>query len=118
MPKYRHDFWQWRKIKSKIEKVPFYFLFLAVLLICVCCFSSLEPTEAKVIDGKKIAEDIRGELREQIKEWMTKANQRAPQLTAVIVGEDAASHTYVKNKMKVRFFFGEKIQSILRFNES
>lgn len=59
-----------------------------------------EPAEAKIIDGKKIAQDIRGELREQIELWMQTENQRAPQLTAVLVGEDPASHTYVKNKMK------------------
>jgi len=64
-------------------------------------YYSVEPQEAKIIDGKKIAEDIRGELRDQVKEWMKKENQRAPHLTAVLVGEDPASHTYVKNKMKV-----------------
>ncbi|XP_070506151.1 bifunctional methylenetetrahydrofolate dehydrogenase/cyclohydrolase, mitochondrial isoform X2 [Chironomus tepperi] len=61
---------------------------------------NVEPQEAKIIDGKKIAEDIRGELREQVQEWMKRENQRAPHLTAVLVGEDPASHTYVKNKMK------------------
>lgn len=59
-----------------------------------------EPAEAKIIDGKKIAEDIRIELRDQIKEWMQKENERAPQLTAILIGEDPASQTYVRNKMK------------------
>jgi methylenetetrahydrofolate dehydrogenase(NAD+)/5,10-methenyltetrahydrofolate cyclohydrolase len=40
-------------------------------------------------------------LRDQIKEWMQKESQRAPQLTAILIGEDPASQTYVKNKMKV-----------------
>jgi methylenetetrahydrofolate dehydrogenase(NAD+) / 5,10-methenyltetrahydrofolate cyclohydrolase len=62
---------------------------------------SQDSTEAKLIDGKKIAEDIRGEIREQIRVWMETENHRAPQLTAVLVGDDPASHTYVKNKMKV-----------------
>lgn len=62
---------------------------------------SEQTSEAKLIDGKKIAEEIRGELREQICEWMKKENQRAPQLTAVLVGDDPASSTYVNNKMKV-----------------
>jgi len=57
------------------------------------------PPEAKLIDGKKIAQEIRGELREQIKEWMQKYSHRAPQLTAILVGDDPASQTYVKNKM-------------------
>lgn len=56
--------------------------------------------DAKIIDGKKIAEEIRGELREQIQEWTKKENCRPPQLTAVLLGDDPASQTYVKNKMK------------------
>lgn len=54
---------------------------------------------AKLIDGKQIASEIRAELREQIEEWM-KHNHRAPQLTAILIGDDPASSTYVQNKMK------------------
>lgn len=54
---------------------------------------------AKLIDGKKIAEEIRHELRDKIIKWMAEGH-RAPQLTAILIGEDAASQTYVKNKMK------------------
>lgn len=64
-------------------------------------------TEAQLIDGKKIAEDIRGELREQIREWMAKENYRAPQLTAILIGDDPASRTYVNNKMKVKMQSGK-----------
>lgn len=56
---------------------------------------------AQLIDGKKIAEDIRAELREQIQDWMVKGNNRAPQLTAILISDDPASKTYVNNKMKV-----------------
>jgi len=52
-----------------------------------------------ILDGKKIAADIRAELREQIS--MLVANgQRAPKLAVVIVGHNPASETYVANKMK------------------
>lgn len=54
---------------------------------------------AKLIDGKQISADIRAELREQIERWMAKGN-RAPQLTAILIGDDPASSTYVANKMK------------------
>lgn len=54
---------------------------------------------AKLIDGKQISADIRAELREQIESWM-KLGHRAPQLTAILIGEDPASSTYVANKMK------------------
>lgn len=57
---------------------------------------------AQIIDGKKIAEDIRTELRTQIEQWVAEGH-RAPQLTALLIGEDPASRTYVNNKMKVHF---------------
>lgn len=55
---------------------------------------------AQLIDGKKIAEDIRAELRHQVDTWMEKGHRR-PKLTAVLIGDDPASKTYVNNKMKV-----------------
>lgn len=55
---------------------------------------------AKIIDGKKIAEDIRHELRDEVEESVGKGHKR-PQLIAVLVGDDPASQTYVNNKMKV-----------------
>lgn len=57
---------------------------------------------AQLIDGKKIAAEIRQELRTQVEHWVA-AGHRAPQLTAVLIGEDPASCTYVNNKMKVSF---------------
>lgn len=67
---------------------------------------------AKLIDGKQIAETIKSELKVEIREW-TEQGHRPPQLTAVLLGEDPASSTYVNNKMKVserlsmRRIFGE-----------
>ena len=52
-----------------------------------------------ILDGKKIAADIRAELREQISMLVAKG-QRAPKLAVVIVGHNPASETYVANKMK------------------
>jgi methylenetetrahydrofolate dehydrogenase (NADP+)/methenyltetrahydrofolate cyclohydrolase len=52
-----------------------------------------------ILDGKKIAADIRAELREQIRSLVAKG-QRAPKLAVVIVGHNPASETYVANKMK------------------
>uniref|UniRef100_A0A2M4BW30 methenyltetrahydrofolate cyclohydrolase n=1 Tax=Anopheles marajoara TaxID=58244 RepID=A0A2M4BW30_9DIPT len=54
---------------------------------------------AKLIDGKQIAADIRCELRQQVSSWIAQGN-RAPQLTAILIGDDPASATYVNNKMK------------------
>lgn len=55
---------------------------------------------AKLIDGKLISAEIRAELKAQVNDWKA-AGHRAPQLTAVLIGEDPASCTYVRNKMKV-----------------
>jgi methylenetetrahydrofolate dehydrogenase (NADP+)/methenyltetrahydrofolate cyclohydrolase len=52
-----------------------------------------------IIDGKKIAAEIRGELREQV-EALKAAGKRAPKLAVVIVGNNPASETYVANKIK------------------
>lgn len=49
----------------------------------------------------EIAKEIRQELKQHIIEWEN-AGHRAPHLTAVLIGEDPASHTYVNNKIKVR----------------
>ena len=52
-----------------------------------------------ILDGKKIAAEIRAELREEI-ESLRAQGHRAPKLAIVIVGHNPASETYVANKMK------------------
>lgn len=58
---------------------------------------------AKIISGIVISKEIRAELKEQISDWCAKGN-RPPHLTAVLIGDDPASHTYVNNKIKVTHF--------------
>lgn len=53
-----------------------------------------------IIDGKKIAERIRAELSEKIKQIETKKGVK-PTLATIIVEGDPASEAYVKNKEKV-----------------
>lgn len=48
---------------------------------------------AKIIDGKAISTQIRAELRDEISKMSTK-----PGLAVILVGDDMASHTYVRNK--------------------
>lgn len=55
---------------------------------------------AKLISGLAIAKEIRQELKQHIIEWEIEGH-RAPHLTAVLIGDDPASHTYVNNKIKV-----------------
>ncbi|WP_028470918.1 bifunctional methylenetetrahydrofolate dehydrogenase/methenyltetrahydrofolate cyclohydrolase FolD [Neptunomonas japonica] len=52
---------------------------------------------AQIIDGKQIAADVRRQVAENIQNRL-KENKRAPCLAVVIVGNDPASHVYVRNK--------------------
>ena len=52
-----------------------------------------------IIDGKKAAADLRGQLKKQVSELKSKYNS-VPGLTVILVGEDVPSKIYVKNKQK------------------
>jgi len=51
-----------------------------------------------VIDGSKIAKDIKGEIAQKVS-FVKAEGKRVPHLAIIIVGEDGASHTYVKGKI-------------------
>ena len=50
-----------------------------------------------IIDGKSISAKRKDELKIKI-EKMKKAGKRIPQLTVILVGNNQASQTYVRNK--------------------
>jgi len=52
-----------------------------------------------IIDGKKAAANLRIELKKKVSELKSKYN-KAPGLTVILVGEDAPSKIYVRNKEK------------------
>lgn len=52
---------------------------------------------AKIINGKLIAENILGQVREQVEELFRKCG-RFPKLSVILVGDDPASQIYVRNK--------------------
>jgi len=52
-----------------------------------------------IIDGKKAAADLRNQLKKTVDELKSKYNA-IPGLTVILVGEDAPSKIYVKNKEK------------------
>ena len=52
-----------------------------------------------IIDGKKAAAELRSDLKKKVAELKSKYNS-VPGLTVILVGEDAASKIYVKNKEK------------------
>lgn len=54
--------------------------------------------ETVILDGKKIAEEIKKEVAEEVREL--KKQGIRPGLATVLVGDDPASHIYVRNKVK------------------
>ncbi len=68
-----------------------------------------------LIDGKKIASEIKAEIAAEVNE-MVAQGQRPPHLAAIIVGHDGASETYVGHKEKGCAEVGFK-STIIRFEE-
>jgi methylenetetrahydrofolate dehydrogenase (NADP+) / methenyltetrahydrofolate cyclohydrolase len=54
---------------------------------------------ARVLDGKKVASEIEAEIAPQAAAF-TKKHGRPPCLAIVLIGDDPASHVYVRNKEK------------------
>jgi methylenetetrahydrofolate dehydrogenase (NADP+)/methenyltetrahydrofolate cyclohydrolase len=53
----------------------------------------------KLIDGKKIAAEIKQEIAKEVLKLKTEGS-KVPHLVAILVGNDASSETYVANKVK------------------
>ncbi len=54
---------------------------------------------AKLLDGREVATQIKREIAVKVK-LLADDDRRAPHLAIIIVGDDAASHTYVGGKIK------------------
>ena len=54
---------------------------------------------ALLLDGKKVAQKIKNQLKDEIKKYTSKG-LRNPSLAVVLVGNDPASEVYVRNKRK------------------
>ncbi|WP_452226085.1 bifunctional 5,10-methylenetetrahydrofolate dehydrogenase/5,10-methenyltetrahydrofolate cyclohydrolase [Lacinutrix cladophorae] len=52
-----------------------------------------------ILDGKKVSNDIKDEITEQVKKMVAKG-EKVPHLAAIIVGNDGASLTYVASKVR------------------
>ncbi|XP_064272366.1 bifunctional methylenetetrahydrofolate dehydrogenase/cyclohydrolase 2, mitochondrial isoform X2 [Passer domesticus] len=60
---------------------------------------SAASDEATVISGTKLAHQVLKEVRRDVESWISAGNQR-PHLTVILVGDNPASHIYVRNKIK------------------
>ena len=65
-----------------------------------------------IIDGKKIAEELRSKLKKEIEQLPT--SQIIPGLTVILIGDDPASQIYVRNKEKFATEIGIN-SKLLRF---
>lgn len=52
-----------------------------------------------IIDGKKLSETIQSEVAQEVNDIKAKGD-KIPHLAAVLVGDDPASHVYVRNKVR------------------
>jgi len=52
---------------------------------------------ARIIDGKAIAADVRADVAARVAAHVAAGGKR-PHLTVILVGDDPASHTYVRGK--------------------
>lgn len=56
-------------------------------------------SKPQIIDGKAVAEEVRGAVASAVSSLLASKNYQ-PTLAVVLVGEDPASHVYVRNKIK------------------
>lgn len=59
---------------------------------------------AQIIDGKKISQEIKEELKEKVAQMKAQGIERC--LAVIQVGNDPASAVYVKNKKKACEYIG------------
>ena len=69
----------------------------------------------ELIDGKKIANTIKGEIAAEVKQ-MVKSGAKRPHLAAILVGHDGGSETYVAHKVKACEQCGFK-SSLIRYED-
>lgn len=68
-----------------------------------------------IIDGKKIASDIKREISETVTQMLAQGKRR-PHLAAILVGHDGGSETYVAHKVKACEECGFK-STLIRFED-
>ena len=72
---------------------------------------------ANIIDGKKLSQEIKDNLKEKSVEF-EKLYGRKITLAVILVGENPASQVYVKNKIKATEYVGFKSLSFYLPNDS
>jgi|GEM_PF-14017 len=68
---------------------------------------------AQIIDGRELSKKIRAKLKTQAEEFEKKCGRQIG-IAVLIIGDDAASHTYVRNKVKACEEIGVKSFVVMR----
>ncbi|XP_064418475.1 bifunctional methylenetetrahydrofolate dehydrogenase/cyclohydrolase 2, mitochondrial [Latimeria chalumnae] len=90
------------------------FLFCKASTQCSTFFFFFPPShEATIISGTELAKQIHKEVQKDVEAWIALGNQR-PHLSVILIGDNPASHSYVKNKTKVAAAVGICSETILR----
>ncbi|XP_021145527.1 bifunctional methylenetetrahydrofolate dehydrogenase/cyclohydrolase 2, mitochondrial isoform X2 [Columba livia] len=74
---------------------------------------SASSDEATIFSGTKLAKQVLKEVQSDVESWISFGNKR-PHLTVVLVGDNPASHIYVRNKIKAAAAVGISSEVILR----
>lgn len=75
-----------------------------------------EQNQYQVLDGKATSQAIRAELKEKVAQRVA-AGKRVPHLSAILVGHDGGSESYIASKMKACEEIGFK-SSLIRYEET
>lgn len=73
--------------------------FIVLTFVFIC------RSHATIIDGAKVASEVKNEVKNDVEKWVA-GGRRRPCLKCVLVGEDPASETYVRKKMEAAKFVG------------
>lgn len=65
----------------------------------------LRRSHATIIDGARVAREVKDEVKSDVEKWMAEGHRR-PCLMCVLVGEDPASKVYVNKKMEAAKYVG------------
>uniref|UniRef100_A0A8D2K8P0 methenyltetrahydrofolate cyclohydrolase n=1 Tax=Theropithecus gelada TaxID=9565 RepID=A0A8D2K8P0_THEGE len=68
--------------------------------------------EVVVISGRKLAQQFKQEVRQEVEEWVASGN-KWPHLSVILVGENSASHSYVLNKTRAAADMGMNKEELL-----
>ncbi|XP_075193383.1 bifunctional methylenetetrahydrofolate dehydrogenase/cyclohydrolase 2, mitochondrial [Anomaloglossus baeobatrachus] len=77
------------------------------------CIRTFYRSKAHIISGNMLAKEIKKEVQKDVESWLSLGNKR-PHLSVILVGDNSASHTYVKNKIKAATTVGISSEVILR----